>query len=76
MEHDSTLLQSLTLQVAHYADLAEEKEQEIIRLDAALRKIAAGKMPEDGGMDIVTASRLCGIARDALRPDSASEPIK
>jgi hypothetical protein len=40
---------------------------EVVRLRAALRKIAVGKLTVDGGDLGITAARLCGIARAALR---------
>jgi hypothetical protein len=68
LEAELAILKRSREQERDYANVCYENEQ----LKSALREIAIGLLPEDrttgdGRMYMLCASRLCGIARDAIR---------
>ena len=64
-------LKEMTIQRDHWLQIAREKDAQIDRLDSSMREIAAGKTKEDWS-DTILASRLCSIAREAIRASNSA----
>jgi hypothetical protein len=81
--HEKTRIRQLEDAAAHwehkYANARQYNrnlEERIAKLEAALRKIAVGLLPKDGAAGyVLCASRLCAIAREAIRSPSRPDNL-